>query len=203
MRDAGFQASRLATVLATRWRDRQKYIRPLRARERPFVLVPPFELVAALADGDLDRRLVHHAVVDTLQPKIEKAHLICPPFLRIERMHVAAGVDAQLLMLRGARIRLRCCRADAGRSRSNCRPNSIGTVILSHWACAPEKAPLSRLWLSQSRSVFTCQASGRCCDARPSVWCNRCAVNQLVMNRLRFRHGRARRGRCRQSLPRE
>ena len=61
---------------------------------------------------------------------------------------------------------------------------SIGTVILSHCACAPRKAPLSRLLPSQKCSVLTCQAFGSFCEARPTVWCIRCAVNQLVMNTL-------------------
>ena len=72
---------------------------PLRAGERPFVLVPPFDLVAALADRELDRRLVHDAVVDAFEPVIEEADLIGPPLLGIERVHVAAGMDAQLLVL--------------------------------------------------------------------------------------------------------
>ena len=46
---------------------------------------------------------------------------------------------------------------------------SIGTVILSHCACAPRKAPLSRLLLSQKCNVLAAQAFGSCCEARPSV----------------------------------
>ena len=61
---------------------------------------------------------------------------------------------------------------------------SIGTVILSHCACAPRKAPLSRLLLSQKCSVLVCQAFGTCREARPTTWCIRCAINQLGMNRL-------------------
>src|SRR2546430_3715255 len=37
---------------------------PARARKRPFVFVPPHDGAAALTDGKLDRRLVHHAIVD-------------------------------------------------------------------------------------------------------------------------------------------
>ena len=37
---------------------------------------------------------------------------------------------------------------------------NIGTVILSHCACAPRNAPLSRLLLSQKCSVLVCQAFG-------------------------------------------
>ena len=65
------------------------------------MLVAPFDLVAALADRELDRRLVHHAVVDALEPVVEEAQLIAPALLGVERMHVRAGVDAQLLVLRG------------------------------------------------------------------------------------------------------
>ena len=37
---------------------------------------------------------------------------------------------------------------------------NIGTLILSHCACAPRKAPLSRLLRSQKYSVLICQAFG-------------------------------------------
>ena len=37
---------------------------------------------------------------------------------------------------------------------------NIGTVILSHCACAPRNAPLSRLLCSQKCSVLVCQPSG-------------------------------------------
>ena len=63
--------------------------------------MPPFELVGAVPDGELDRRLVHHAVVDAFQPVVQEAGLILPRFLAVERMHVAAGMDAQLLVLGG------------------------------------------------------------------------------------------------------
>ncbi len=70
----------------------------MRARDRPFVLEAPLDLVAALADRELDRRLVHHTVVDALEPVIEKAQLILPAFLGVERMHMGAGLHAQLLV---------------------------------------------------------------------------------------------------------
>ena len=41
---------------------------------------------------------------------------------------------------------------------------NIGTLILSHCACEPRNAPLSRLLCSQKCSVLICQPSGRCCD---------------------------------------
>ena len=58
-------------------------------------------LVRRRADRELDRRLVHHAVVDALEPVVEEAHLIRPALLGVERMHVGAGLDAQLLVLGG------------------------------------------------------------------------------------------------------
>ena len=61
---------------------------------------------------------------------------------------------------------------------------NIGTVILSHCACAPRSAPLSRLSCSQRYIVSVFQRSGSTREARPSRWCIRCAVNQLVMNTL-------------------
>ncbi len=39
---------------------------------------------------------------------------------------------------------------------------NIGTLILSHCACAPRNAPLSRLLCSQKYSVLICQPSGKC-----------------------------------------
>src|SRR5258708_25441756 len=71
---------------------------PLRARERPFGFVPPHDGAAALADGELHWRLVHEAVVDALEPAVEEPQLIATPVLRIERMHVGAGMDAELLL---------------------------------------------------------------------------------------------------------
>ena len=55
---------------------------------------------AAGADLELHRRLVHDPGVDAFQPVIEPAQLVDAPFLRVERMEVRAGVDAQLLVLR-------------------------------------------------------------------------------------------------------
>ena len=66
------------------------------------MLVPPFDLVTALADRQLHRRLVHDAVVDALEPVIEEAQLIAAPLVGIERVYVRAGVNAKLLV-RGCR----------------------------------------------------------------------------------------------------
>src|SRR5262249_24138385 len=61
---------------------------PPGALERPLVLVAPLDLVLALADRELDRRLVHYAVVDALEPVVEEAKLIALALLRVERMDV-------------------------------------------------------------------------------------------------------------------
>ena len=59
------------------------------------------------ADRELDRRLLHHAVVDVLEPVVEEAQLVAPAVLAVERMVMRAAVDAQLLVLRcGAHIAL-------------------------------------------------------------------------------------------------
>ena len=82
----------------------QIQLRPLRARERPLVLEAELvaaEIAAAGADHELHRRLVHDPGVDALQPVVEEAQLVEPAFLGMERMEVRAGVDAQLLVLRG------------------------------------------------------------------------------------------------------
>jgi len=61
------------------------------------------------ANGELDRRFGHHAVVDVLEPVIEEAQLIAPPVFAVERMVVRAAMDAQLLVLRGgAHVAFRC-----------------------------------------------------------------------------------------------
>src|SRR5438128_8663046 len=75
--------------------------RPLRARDRPFVLVAEMIGAAAGADRKLDRRLLHHAVVDIFEPVVEEAQLIAPSILAVERMVMRAAMDAQLLVLRG------------------------------------------------------------------------------------------------------
>ena len=103
-RHGGQRALGLAAAL--RWRillDVQVELRPLRARDRPFVLVAErIRLRAAAgADLELDRRLVHHAGVDALEPVVEPAQLVDAGLERMERMEVAAGMDAQLLVLRG------------------------------------------------------------------------------------------------------
>ncbi len=61
--------------------------------------------MTALADEQLHRRLAHDAGVLALQPVIEKAQLVAPAFLGIERVVVRAGVNAQLLPFRrGAQV---------------------------------------------------------------------------------------------------
>src|SRR5436190_10910864 len=74
---------------------------PFRARERPLVLVAEMILAVAGADRELDRRLLHHAGVDVLEPVVEEAQLVAPAVLAVERMEVRAAMDAQLLLLRG------------------------------------------------------------------------------------------------------
>ena len=93
------ESTSLSPAPVRRRRQIEIELGPLRAGERPFVLVAPFDLVAPFADRELDRRLVHHAVVDAFEPVVEEADLIGPPSSAVERMHVAAGVDAQLLVL--------------------------------------------------------------------------------------------------------
>src|SRR3954447_9580681 len=80
---------------------------PLRARDRPLVLVAEMVLAMAGADGELDRWLLHHAIVDVLEPVVEEAELVAPSVLAVEWMVVRAAMDAQLLVLRcGAHIAL-------------------------------------------------------------------------------------------------
>src|SRR5580765_6127538 len=73
---------------------------PFRARERPLVLVAEMILAVAGTDRELDRRLLHYAVVDVLEPMVEEPQLIATAVLAVERMEVRAAVDAQLLLLR-------------------------------------------------------------------------------------------------------
>src|SRR5215472_15244188 len=86
-------------VFAGRRGEVEVELSPLRARDRPLVFVA--ELVSAMtgADGELHRRLVHHPVIDVLEPVVEEAQLIAAPILAVERMVVRAAMDAQLLML--------------------------------------------------------------------------------------------------------
>ena len=77
------------------------------ARRRPVRLGAPFtgrlepisDGLLVVLDVDDDRRLVHHAVLDTFQPVVEELDLIGAAFLGVECVHVAAGVNAQLLVL--------------------------------------------------------------------------------------------------------
>ena len=78
-------APALSDVPGARLRQIEIELGPARARERPFVLVAPFDLVAALADRELHRRLLHDAVVDAFEPVVEEPQLIAPPFLGVER----------------------------------------------------------------------------------------------------------------------
>src|SRR5215472_13058568 len=68
---------------------------PACACKRPFVLEAPLHLVAAFADGELHRRLIHNAIVDAFEPVVEKAQLIAPSLLGVEGMYMGARVDAQ------------------------------------------------------------------------------------------------------------
>ena len=57
----------------------------MRAREREFLLVPPFALAVAVADEEFYGRLLHHAVVFALEPAVEEAELILPSILLLGR----------------------------------------------------------------------------------------------------------------------
>ena len=74
---------------------------PLGARERPLVLVAEMVCAVTGADRQLDRRFLHHAVVDVLEPVVEEAKLVAPPILAVEGVIMRAAMDAQLLVLRG------------------------------------------------------------------------------------------------------
>ncbi len=74
---------------------------PLRARDRPLFLVAEMIRAVAGADGELHRRLLHHAIVDVLEPVVEEAQLVVPPIVAVERMIMRAAMDAQLFMFRG------------------------------------------------------------------------------------------------------
>src|SRR5215813_42373 len=74
---------------------------PLRARDRPFVLVAEMIRAVTGADSELHRRLLHHTVVDVLEPVIEELELVAPPILGIERVVVRAAMNTKLLVLRG------------------------------------------------------------------------------------------------------
>src|SRR5208283_3507166 len=87
-------------LVCGRLRNIEVELGPARALERPFVLAAPFESVAAPADREFYARLVHHPVVDALEPVIEEANLIAAAVLAVERMHVRAAMDAQLLVRR-------------------------------------------------------------------------------------------------------
>src|SRR5262249_27786109 len=95
------QYSGNAVALPLRPGQVQVEVGPLPARDRPLVFVA--EMVSAMtgADGELHRRLVHHPVIDLLEPVVEEAQLIAAPILAVERMVVRAAMDAQLLMPRG------------------------------------------------------------------------------------------------------
>ena len=96
---------------------------PLRARERPLVLVTEMIFAVAGADRELDRRLQHHAVVDVLEPVVEEPQLVAPAVLAMERMEVRAAVDAQFLLL-GRRPHVAFGgAAQAAPCRTSCRPS--------------------------------------------------------------------------------
>ena len=73
---------------------------------------------------------------------------------------MAAGVDAQLLVLGGRAHEGLGIAAQMQRHAGQLPTVNIGTVILSQCACAPRKAPLSRLLRSQRHIVLFFQRVG-------------------------------------------
>src|SRR5262249_60759148 len=67
---------------------------PLRARDRPLVLVTEMVRAVTGADREVHGRFPHHAVVDVLKPVVEEAQLVAPPILAVKRMIVRAAMDA-------------------------------------------------------------------------------------------------------------
>src|SRR2546423_5716069 len=74
---------------------------PMRACDRPLVLIAEMIRAVTGANGELHRRFGHHAVVDVLEPVVEETQLITPPIFAVEWMGMRAAVGAQLLLLRG------------------------------------------------------------------------------------------------------
>ncbi|MNC84840.1 hypothetical protein D3C83_04080 [compost metagenome] len=82
-------------------------LRPLRALERPLVLVALDEFLAGVAHLQRDARLPVPAVLPALEKIIEKALLQLHAVIGVERRPVRAAVRLQpLLLRRGARVAL-------------------------------------------------------------------------------------------------
>jgi len=55
--------------------------------------------VTPFADEELDRGLAHDSGINALEPVVEEAQLVGPPFLGVERVVMRTGMNAQLLVL--------------------------------------------------------------------------------------------------------
>src|SRR5262252_8249081 len=86
-----------ALALGARLGQVEVELGPLRARDRPLVLVAEMVRAVTGADRELDRRFPHHAVVDVLEPVVEESKLVAPTILAVKRVIVRATMDAQLL----------------------------------------------------------------------------------------------------------
>src|SRR5262245_61584292 len=78
----------------------QVHLRPFRACERPFLLVPPDELVD-VTDLELNAGLFVPSVVFILQIKIKKTELQLPSVVRIEVRPVLDAVRFEIFVFRG------------------------------------------------------------------------------------------------------
>src|SRR6267154_2408722 len=76
-------------------------IRPLRARERPFVLVAQDEFFSGVPDLQLHAWLLVPTVPFTLQKIVEEALLQCDTIIGVERRPVRAAVHFQPFLFRG------------------------------------------------------------------------------------------------------
>ena len=65
------------------------------------MLETPLDLIAPLADRQLDWWLVHYTVVNALKPIIEKAALILPTLCRVVRVHVSSCLDTKFFIFGG------------------------------------------------------------------------------------------------------
>ena len=172
MRDAALQDFKDQTTRVARgarWGKVKVVLSPLRAGEWPFVLEAPFDLVASLADGQLDRRFVHHAVINTLEPVVEKTDLIFLSLGGVVRVHVRTCLHPKLLMFGcGTHERFGVAAQMQRHTRpiANSQQRNGNLVPLR---LRTRKAPKSRLLLSQKCNVLVAHAFGTCCDARPTV----------------------------------
>src|SRR5947209_20571115 len=94
-------AERAGHTLGARRGQVEVELGPLRARDRPLALVAEMICAVTGADGELHRRLLHHVIVDVLEPVIEEAQLVASAVVAVERMVMRAAMDAQLLMFGG------------------------------------------------------------------------------------------------------